>query len=213
MTNTELLALFRTEVMDLEQPYLWGDSWVYGAIDDAQKQFCRDTWGIADARSFKIAIKSDGTEWYKIDSRILKIRDATFADTGRGVNLIAAEKMAAHNIYFDGKQAPLSALITGLEANTVRTWPVPNVAATVNLSVFRLPADLATGDDLEIDPQHHRHLLHWVKHLAYSIQDSEVYDKNASDKYRAKHDAYCSKALVEQSRASHQASSVVYGGI
>ena len=51
MTNTELLAIFREEVSDLEVPYLWSDTLVYGYIDEAQKQFCRDTYGMLDART------------------------------------------------------------------------------------------------------------------------------------------------------------------
>ena len=213
MTTTELLAIFRAEVYDLELPDLWSDALVYGHIDDAQKQFCRDTYGIADARSFKISIKADGTEWYKYDSRILKIRDATFSDTGRRITTIPVEKMEAHGLRFDGRQGPAQALITGLEANTFRCTPVPNVAAVINLLTFRLPADIGAGDDLEIEPQHHLGLLHWMKYRAYGVQDAETQDRKASETHLAKHYAYCAKVLQEQSRSSHEASSVIYGGI
>lgn len=213
MTTTELLAIFRAEVYDSTAPYLWSDALVYGYIDDAQKQFCRDTYGIADARSFKITIKADGTEWYKLDPRILKIRSATFADTGRKISMVAAEKADAEGVTFDGTAGPLKALVTGLEANTVRAWPVPNTAAIVNLTTFRLPDDVGAGDDLEIEPQHHRNLLLWVKYRAYGVQDAETADKKARADALAEHQAFVAKALREQSRASHEAGAVVYGGI
>ena len=213
MNTTELLSIFRAEVQDAVQPYLWADDLVYGYIDDAQKQFCRDTYGISDARSFKITMKGDGAEWFKLDPRILKIRSAVLAGTGIAIPLVPVEKMEASGLRFDGKNGRVRALITGLEANTVRTVPIPDIAGVVNLVTFRLPDDVGAGDDLEIEPQHQRALLHWVKHKAYDVQDSEMFDKDASGKYLIKHNECCSKALHEQSRAGHTAGTVIYGGI
>lgn len=213
MTTTELLALFRSEVVDLELPYLWSDALVYGYIDDAQKQFCRDTNGIADSRSFKIDILADGTEWYTFDTKILKLRDAIVKSTGLPMPIVAVEKMAENSMRFDGTVGSTRALISGLEENTLRTWPIPNEAMTIELRTFRLPATVVSGSTLEIPTQHHQHLLHWVKHRAYSVQDSEIFDKGAADRYLAAHNAYCAKALVEQNRIRRPVSTVTYGGI
>ena len=213
MNTTELLAVFREEVSDLAEPYLWSDALVYTYIDDAQKQFCRDTYGIADARSFKISVLADGTEWYKLDPRILKIRTATDSLTGREIPMIPVEKMAVQGLFFDGKQGPLRALITGLEKNVVRAYPKPNLASTVELRTFRLSDEIAAGDDFELDDQHVLPLLRWVKHKAYGKQDSEVFDKDASDRFLGDWKAYCFAAKNEQSRASHVAGAVIYGGL
>ncbi len=212
MTTTELLALFRMEVNDLEPKYLWSDELVYRYIDDAQKQFCRDTNGILDARSFTLSIVP-ATEWYDISPNILKLRGATDTSTGRPVPLIAYEKMLEGNMFFDGSVGTVRALITGLEENKFRTWPVPNQAMTVELRTFRLPTTVEPGDDLEIPEQHHQHLLHWVKHRAYSVQDAEVFDKNAADRFFALHQAYCAKARIEQNRVRRPVSNVTYGGL
>jgi len=212
MNTTELLGVFREEVFDLAAPYLWSNALIYRYIDDAQKQFCRDTYGIADARNFLITTVA-GTEWYDLDARVLKIRGATEQATGRDVAMVPAEKTASQYIRFDGSVGPIKALVTGLEKNVLRAWPKPNQVQTINLSVFRLPVDVAAGDEFEIDAQHVLPLLLWVKHKAYDVQDTEVFNPQASDKYRAKWDAYCAKALNEQSRASHVVGTVVYGGI
>ena len=212
MTTTELLSLFRAEVFDVAAPYLWADDLVYSYIDDAQKQFCRDTYGLMDSRSFKLAIKPD-VEWYKLDPRILKLRSQVDTSTGREVPVVAIEKMDAQGMRFDGSKAPIKALVSGLEADTLRAWPTPNVAATIELRTFRLPDDVAAGDDLEIAPQHHRHLLHWVKQLAYNVQDAETFDPKAVERFMALHNAYCVKAKHEQSRAMHPVGNVMYGGI
>lgn len=235
MTTTELLAIFRAEVFDEALPYLWSDALIYGYIDDAQKQFCRDTYGIADSRSFKLNLVA-GTEWYKLDPKILKIRDAIDPATGKDIPIVAVEKMAENNMRFappytapqlaallatsaanlladPNWTAPVEALITGMDDGMVRTLTVPKGPSVIELRTFRLPVTVEAGDDLEIPEQHHRHLLNWVKHLAYDVQDTETYNKGASESYKDKHEAYCAKAKVEQSRARRPVSTVTYGGI
>ncbi|MDP2323523.1 MAG: hypothetical protein Q8N51_05780 [Gammaproteobacteria bacterium] len=212
MTNTELLAIFRGEVSDLEAPYLWSDSSVYGYIDEAQKQFCRDTYGIEDARTHKVTVVAD-TEWYSLSPKVLKVRNAVDSATGASIPLVAAERMAGLGMRFDGRAGPLRALITGLEKGQLRAWPVPNVASVAQLHTFRLPADMEAGDDFEVDDQHVRNLLYWVKYRAYSVQDSETYDKRMAERSQDAHAAYCARAKDEQSRLMHTASCVAYGGI
>lgn len=212
MNTTDLLSFAREELFDKALPYLWSDALLYTYIDDAQKQFCRWTYGIEDARSFKLTIKADGTEWYAIDPAILKVRNAIDPATGADVPLIAFEKMGQAGLKFDGRQGPMRALITGMEKNYVRAHPVPNTASVVELRTFRLPADVVAGDDFEIDSQHLLPLLMWVKHKAYSVQDADVADpRKAAENYAAFKD-YCAAAKVEQSRVRRPVSTVSYGG-
>ena len=212
MNSTELLARFRYEVSDQELPYLWSDAAVLSYIDEAQKQFCRDSYGIEDARQFKLSIVA-ASQWYTVDPLILKLRSAVNQATGLGVPLIPVEKMASYGMRFDGAVGPIRALITGLEKGKLRAHPVPNETATVELWVFRLSEDIAAGADFEIDAQHVPNLLDWVKYRAYSVHDSEVYDPARAEKYRAMFGGYCARALNEQSRLNHTAGNVVYGGI
>jgi hypothetical protein len=212
MTTTELLAIFRQEVFDTAAPYLWADSLIYTYIDEAQKQFCRDTYGIEDARSFTIVTKTDGTVWYAIDPQILKIRDAVLTSTGADVPLIAVEKMRDNNMKFDGAVGSIRAFVTGMEKGYLRAYPIPNTVATVELRTFRLPNDVASGDDFEIDPQHHLPLLYWAKHKAYSVQDTDTFDVKKAKEFEDKFATYCAKAKVEQSRVRRPVSVVAYGG-
>lgn len=213
MNTTELLTTFRAEVFDAVAPYLWSDALVYTYIDDAQKQFCRDTYGIADARSFKLSVKANGTVWYALDPLILKLRSAVDSTTGREVPMVAVEKMEANNLRFDGTVGPLKALITGLEENMLRVLPIPNVASTIELRTFRLPATVAKGDDFEIGDQHVLNLLAWVKYRAYSVQDADAKDEKKAAAFKADFAAYCAKSKVEQSRSRRPVSAVTYGGI
>ncbi len=212
MDTTELLNLFRTEVRDVDYPYLFDDEQIYAYINAAQVEFCRRTQGVEDGRSFTLAI-TPGTEWYPVNKRILKLRKAYFVDSGRPVEVVNQERTEQQGIRFDGRPGPLQALVAGIQKDTLRAWPLPNQAATVALDVFRLPKPVGEGDSLEVDEQHHLALLHWVKHLAYSVQDADAFDRTKAADYEARFVAYCERADVEQTRARRQVGTVQYGGL
>lgn len=211
MDTTELLDLFRVEMRDQEQPYLFADETVYTYINAAQVEFCRLTEGIEDGRSFKISVVP-GTEWYPISKRILKLRKAYRADTGRPVDVINQERAEQYGIRFDGRVGPLKVLVAGIEKGSMRAWPVPTEPTEVLLDVFRLPKPLDVGDTPEIDEQHHLALLDWVKRLAYGTHDAETFDQTRAEEYAVKFAMYCARAKTEQVRARHQVSTVQYGG-
>lgn len=214
MNTTELRDLFRAEMFDAVLPYLVSDVTLYQYIDDAQKQFCRKTEGIEDSRSFTIALAS-GVDWYDTDPSILKFRSATLQSTGDDVPLVNPEKAALMGVRFDSKLGPTKALVLGLQKNQVRVWPktTADVADIIELSVFRLPRTVESGDEFEIDEQHHQSLLLWVKHRAYGMQDSELYDRRKSEEMEARFNTYCSESRKEQERARRVVGTVAYGGI
>ena len=91
-----------------------------------------------------------------------------------------------------------------------------NIDLTVNLAVFRLPLVVITDDGdqaLEIDAQHHLHLLLWAKHLGYDKQDAETFDRRKSDDFAARFRSYCADVKKEQDRARRVVGTVAYGGI
>ena len=218
MTPAELLSQFRDEMSDTETPYLWGDTLVFGYIDDAQNQFCRATDGIPDASSALTTLSIvPPTEWYDLSPKIIKLRSAYRTDTGRPVPTYNQEKMAERAMFFDGRSGPLNAIIIGMEDAKVRVWPVPDETVTVKLTVFRYPlvtiSDANADTELEIQPQHHAHLLMWVKYRAYMKQDAETFNRTKADEFKAAFDAYCAQVKEEQRRARLVPRSVAYGGL
>jgi hypothetical protein len=198
MTTTELLSIFREEVSDLVAPYLWSDALVYTYIDDAQKQFCRDTYGIEDARSFTLTL-AGGTEWYPLDKKILTVRGA-YDSTGKPIPVLTRIEATAKRILFDGRTGSLQALVKDMQKGFLRAYPKSDAAGTVSLETTRLPETVAAGSNFEIDEQHLLNLLMWVKHRAYGNQDTETYDPVKSAEHRAAFKAYCSDSKIEQGR-------------
>lgn len=217
MNSTELLTLFRQEVDDLEEPYLWSDDEAFEFMTDAQRQFCRWTEGIADSRTASVCQLSivPDTEWYAKSPLILKVRDARRTDTGRSVGVVNPEHIDDYGLRFDGNKSVLKAIVDGLTDGFFRAYPIPNETVTVNLAVFRLPLLAITDIDqlFEIAEHHHPHLTMWMKKRAYGKQDADTYDQKRSDDYEAQFRAYCFQALREQERARRRVGVTTYGGI
>lgn len=222
MLPSALLVAFREEMADKAQPYLWSDEFLIGAIDDAQKQFARKTDGIPDSTTpavVDLVVTPDilsglYTDVVPLDPRILKIRSARRGDNGREIEVLNEEDMPGRGMYFDGRANRVQAMITGMDENSVRVWPFPNENVTIKLSVFRLPMVTITDDEpLEIPSQHHRALLLWMKHRAYSVHDAETFDKTKAADFELAFDTYCTAAKNEQRRLRHKPRTVAYGGI
>jgi len=217
MNSTDLLGVFRDEMADTEAPYLWSDAMLRRYLDDAQKVFCRKTEGIEDSSTpaiTRLDIQA-GVEWYATDKRILKVRKAFDTATGRELPIVNMERAGAEGIRFDGRAAPIKALVAGLEKHKLRAWPKPSAGATIDLSVFRLPLEPITGpdQDLELDDQHHLALLLWMKHRAYGKEDAETFNRAKSEDYEARFYLYCAEARKEQERARRVTGTVLYGGL
>lgn len=215
MTSGELLALFRSEMNDVEEPYLWSDAEVYGYIDDAQKMFCRKTDGISDATKAKVVNINvvPGDDWVKTHPSIKLIRRATRVDTGRPIDVINNQDMLDRGWYFDGSTGTVKALVIGEEQYKAQVYPISNETMTIRLLVYRMPLELIEGDqDFEIPEKHHRHLLLWVKSLAYLKQDTETYDKSKANDFEGRFLAYCEQSMLEDRKEKHKTRIVRYGG-
>lgn len=217
-TSTDLLALFRSEMSDQAEPYLWSDEDIFGYENDAQRMFCRETEGIADATTAAVTEVdiAPGTTWVDLHASIKQLREVYRSDTGRPIEVLNREDMPARRWYFDGTSGAVKALVLGMEDNKARVYPDSNETVTLNLTVFRLPlVDITdVGDQaFEIDDIHVRHLLLWMKYLAYSKQDAETFDRMRAAEFKALAEAYHVKVKEEQRRKRHKVRTVAYGGI
>lgn len=219
MTGQELLQLFRQEMNDLVAPYLWSDAEILAYIDDAQMMFCRKTDGVADASTADIVNieVNAGQDWYITSPLVLKWRTAFRRDNGRPVDIVNIEDTVTQGMRFDGRSGPVSAMVIGLERTKVRVWPVPAEDVVIETTVFRLPLqpvnNATKSQQLEVDVQHHTHLLRWVKSRAYGKQDSEAFDKTKAREFEQSFLQYCEDSKIEDRRLRHKTRVVAYGGL
>lgn len=216
MDSTRLYELFRSDIADTAEPFLWANDEVFHYMNEAQKTFCRLTGGIADASTPSVTRVSvtTGNPWAKISPLILKVRGINGAD-GRYLDPVNYEDMQHHGIRLNAYPATPRALILGMSTNEVRVYPVPVADETLELLVYRLPLKAIDDFDqkFEIAEQHHAALLLWMKHLAYGKQDAETFDKSKRDEFKAAFEQYCFGAKVEKDTAKHKTRTVAYGGL
>lgn len=217
MNSAEAVTRLRSDLDDVALPLLWEDTELYGALDSAQKTFCRLTQGIPDVLPLPLVVD---TEWYVRDPRILKIRGGRrlYTDNtsiGRDVPVMAYAEFKRSGGYFDSRSGPCSVLVEGEKKGYLRAYPKPSIADPLELSVLRLSLTLDVGDDdeFEIDEQHHIFLLDGAKALLYLKQDSQTYDKTAAADADARFKAYCFECKQQQERAEFGTGVVEYGGL
>lgn len=225
MNSTDLHNAFREDVRDTQSPYLWTSSEVYRYANDAQNMFCRLQGGIADASSALTQIAATASVAYgTLSPKLLKIRYAARASDNHEVEILNFEDLqrtSAEDDYgyyartgLDNVLGQVRSMIVGMESNKVRFVPIPDAAETISLIVYRMPLVDITGTSiaLEIDEQHHEHLLLWMKHRAYSKQDAETFDKGKAAEFEMRFRDYCRQAREERERREHKHRAVVYGG-
>lgn len=226
MTSDELYDLFRKDVVDTVQPYLWSDDEVYAYMNDAYYMFVRMTGGISDFTSAACTVAAVANQPVaNINPAILVIRQASLDPSGDAVRVINAQDMerlsdedygVLRQINTSVSKGRVRYMVMGMEQGKVRWVNTPDVNYTVKLIIDRLPLTTITdgGQQFEgVNAHHHFHFLQWMRHLAYGKQDAETFDKTRSGAEKQMFEQYCYLAKMEKDRYKHKVRVVAYGGI
>jgi len=242
MTPRQLHDLFRTQIADTIEPFLFSKDEIYEYMTDAQRMLTRFTEGIPDASSPDVTCLEFGPEeeFAVMSPLVLFIRGASRASDRREIEVLNIEDfrygtggLTIDHDYLPGLAGPnagfsdtltwrdkrgpqINAIILGMERNKARAFPICTTGETIKIEVYRLPRGELTEQKnchFEVDEQHHRHLLLWMKSLGYAKQDVDIRDDKKAASYEEQFMAYCDKAKREQGRAKHKPRTVLYGGI
>lgn len=212
MTPAALLARFRTEMRDEVAPYLWSDSEIYAFMDQAQKDFCRYTGGIADILSVSLVAS---TSTYSVNPNILKIEYASRTSDDVEVALINIGDIASGAYKLNTDEGTVEAVLTDVGTDEIRCIPVPSASDTLSMIVKRMPlTDIdAGGDTIEIPEHHQPHLVSGMAYYAHRKQDAETFDRERAERYMQTFLQYCDRAKAERERREHKPRAVAYGGL
>lgn len=226
MTSDELYDLFRADVVDVAEPYLWSDHEVYTYMNDAYFMFVRLVGGIPDTLSDACMLEALPKEpLADLHPSILRIRQATLLPTGASIRVINAQDLDSLSeedwgvlrmVNMNTTIGKIRYMITGLQQDVVRWVHIPDRMYTVQLLVDRLPLKTITGPAQKfegVQPHHHLSFLKWMRYLAYNKQDAETFNKAKSDTEAAAFQAYCSMAKREKDLYKHKVRVVRYGGL
>jgi hypothetical protein len=187
MNLGELLSEVRSQLDDVfevdDSDALWKDTELTFYINEAQREAAIRTDCLADSATASVCqidIVAD-TDNYVISPLILRVKALKLVS-----NNCVLEKLDVSDIIWHctAKREGLPTAYT-LGKDTGKLWfdSVPEEDDTANLVVTRLPlVDLSDNADVpEIPVSHHLKMLEWVKYLAYSKRDSEMYDPVARE--------------------------------
>jgi hypothetical protein len=226
MKPSDSLELFRLEVDDTIEPYLWSDSEFYTYLTDAHDLHVRLIGGIADRTDplTRLAYK-ENDQFLKYDDRILRIKGA-WDETNRRITLKNLDNFEseyldddygrlAYRGLDDGKTGDIRFLVTDVEDLKVQLYPLPDHDGWIRLFVYRRPLEKINefSTEFEIPSQHHLNLLNWVKYKAFMKQDVETFDGTKALEFRAAFTEGITDAKRDKASREDRKRTVVYGGI
>lgn len=229
MLGSELYSRFRSDVVDVEAPYLWSDEEIWAYMTDAYRMFARLTGGIPDATSrlTQIPIVTEQAT-SAVSPLILKFRTAYLKSDGSEIRIIndLDEPLTTPDDYGqrrkiirDNTLGTVAYMLIGSDRNArrgiVRWIHVPMQNDTAQISVMRLPIDEASPDFdfYEVGEEHHEHFMLWMKARAYGKQDAETFNRGKRDDYEKSFRDYCELARREAVRYRSNTQPIHYGGI
>lgn len=191
-TTERVIGLIRDTLRDTVEPYLVSDDTLAASLDEIQRRFTEHTLCLTNASDYTLDVV-EGTVWYDLDPRIIKVRRAYLVGAMRDVLPTTSEDVQRLTFVQDYGQAGNDwrrrvgvpeLMITDLEQGKVRLTPTPQADDTMELEVYLYPAPVADVDSpLSIPDRWRTALVPGVVAELYLKQDSELYDPKAAERF------------------------------
>ena len=196
MNLEQLIASFRVDADDLEEPHLFKDEWIAAWLSEAQAEAAiRGRLILEDANPAvcQIAVTA-GQASYELHRSIYEIADLRFVPAGQ---LKSVPLALVSREWLDDKRpgwrdcagTPQFAIQTD---QRLRLVGVPDADGMLRLEAYRAPLKALENDTdkPELNEAHHRHLVQWALHRAFSRPDSETIDPQRADRAMAAFTGY-----------------------
>lgn len=177
----ELINLFRSEVDDVTEPFLWSDEEAIEYANDAQNEATRRARLLVDSSTpavCQMAVTVASAGLVALDPRVQFVRQVRFA--GRlPLRRMSMQDIASCNPYWqDAAPSIPTVFIPDYESGKLLFWPPPVADLTALMTIVRDPlAEMNdTEDTPEIPPRFHRSLRYRMMERAYGKQDAEAND-------------------------------------
>lgn len=224
-TVDRLNELFRQEVEDTVQPYLWSDAEFFEYLNEAQKEFARETDYFKDmstAELTQLEVTADDP-WVALDPRVVEIRRASLASSPLALQIANAVELdqryltgAYGEVYasnWDVAKGRPKLVVADLETDKIRLVPIPTSNDTLKLHIIRLPMNEITGSSSELEiseDSYRRALLMFCKAMAYGKNDAEAYSPEKAAQNKADFYNYCIVIKSRQTRKQRRVGTVRY---
>ena len=183
MTLEQLIQQFRVDADDLTEPHFWDAEWIATWLTEAVNEAAvrgRLIYEAADPAICEIAVTA-GTATYPLHASLYELVSLRFkvagSDRSEPVHIKTREEL--DRIRPGWRDRSDSQPRFAIQDDTRLTLvDRPSTAGTLHLEGYRLPLKPLVNDTdkPEIHQGHHRHLVHWALHRAFSKPDSETID-------------------------------------
>ena len=182
MNLEQLIQQFRVDADDLTEPHFWDAEWIATWLTEAQAEAAirgRLLYEASNPDVCQIAVAANGATYglHKSLFELVHLRfQATGATTSSVLSIKAREELdRIRPGWRDETGTPRHAIQDDTRITLV---PRPELAGTLHVEGYRVPLKALANDTdkPEIHEAHHRHLVHWALHRAFSKPDSETID-------------------------------------
>lgn len=174
-----LIAEFRRRVDDQTEPYLHSDEAVIGWANEAEREAALRAKLIHDPDFDRFALVP-GQSDYTISPLVIALDRLTVALAAGGrpydLDLTGSDALSDQRDWHSRRGRPTAAAWAG---ETLRLWPEPDRAGTVQVVCYRYPRAAMTqdSDEPEIHQEWHAGLVDWIVYRAASCRDADTYDE------------------------------------
>lgn len=197
MNLEQLTAQFRVDADDLTEPHFWDAEWIAAWLTEAQAEAAirgRLLFEAADPAICEIAVTA-GVATYPLHKSLYELEHLRFKATGSTtsdrVHLKTREEL--DHIRPDWRDRTDSRPRFAIQDDTrITLVDRPSVDGTLFVEGYRVPLKALTSDNdkPEINEAHHRHLVHWALHRAFSKPDADAHDTALAAKEETAFTAY-----------------------
>ena len=183
MNLEQLTAQFRVDADDtVTNPPLWADEWIAAWLTEAQAEAAirgRLLYEAANPDVCSVAVTA-GAATYQLHKSLYELGHLRFKATGatRSEPLHLANREELDRLRPDWRDEQGSPEYAIQDDTRITLVPRPTADGTLHLEGYRVPLKALENDTdkPELNESHHRHLVHWALHRAFSKPDAETID-------------------------------------
>lgn len=182
MNLEQLIKQFRIDADDLTEPHFWDAEWIAVWLTEAQTEAAvrgRLLYEAADPAVCQIAVAANAAT-HDLHKALFELVHLRFQPTGAATSSVLYIKTREELDrirpgWRDETGTPRHAIQDDTRITLV---PRPEAAGTLHIEGYRVPLKALENDTdkPELNEAHHRHLVHWALHRAFSKPDSETID-------------------------------------
>lgn len=214
-TPKQLVAYFRSQLVDTVAPYLWSDTELYQYATQGEKYIAQRTLCLQDMLQLDV---SAGEPNVLLPPSVVRIRSAVWVEGGHehrlDIESLDACMASGANIYT--RQGRPVIFLTGAITNGIRLYPIPSSDGQLFLSVYRTPAEALSATAAFSIPFDYRFaLFEWMRSSALARPDTDSHDPAGAAQAQRNFEQLVDGFETAESkrRGGPQSGGIIYGGI